>query len=247
LHRLLLWRASRWKQKPHRRWERLVVSRVLHADSNRHDRAADAGRRAQPMQVHTSASICSVSRCASLARTCQRGTPMHLGIIKRTLPTAASRQYTLCSFFRNHNIDIAIRTALLEHYITLTPGRPAIHETETRSCNFNSPLLVLFVSVSYCFLIDLKEVSSLARPPIFPRWLLLWKTRLPVVCTPAASLHLHPNILIVALSTPAAPGRHPQSTISLCPHTSSVFSPPLFTLSSHHFFLTNTHQWPHSL
>ena len=159
-----------------------------------------------------------------------------------------SRQYTLCSFVRKQNIDIAIITALSKHYLGLAARQSQQGENEAApfippsSPLLSSPCLSAIAITPVSFL---SKVSSFSHR-LNAGWRLpQWRARLPFVCEAAVAPHLHQNILTTVLSSSATPGRHPEYCISLLPaYTWCLLFSSLFL---HHFFLTNTHQWPHSL
>jgi hypothetical protein len=110
----------------------------------------------------------------------------------------------------------------------------------------SSLLIILYLSV-------VASVSIPQQGEFLFSSLLFWLATSPVECTPAASSPppKHPHNCSFPIGGAQAPPRalfsssvriHQPSSL-LVSSFHSFFTP----LLSHHFFLTNTHQWPHSL
>jgi hypothetical protein len=171
-------------------------------------------------------------------------------VIKAVHTHHQKKQYTLCSVVGKHHIDIAIETAHPGHFIE-NHCEPNKISGRTRKAVLRSvrDCCCLFARRPF----DIVSVSARKGEHLSK----IYRNK-PGSCRGEGRgclLYILLPQLSTSTQTPSRPllppERRPGAASADChlvwPQTSSVLFSLLFTLSSHHFFLTNTHQWPHSL
>jgi hypothetical protein len=248
--------ASLWEWKPRCQQRRLVVSSLLHA------RLEEAWLYGGCGQMSTTDASLHVLVCVQHVKepipglyisTQQLDAPGDIKAIHCPPQRACSTQAAAPSA---SNISTSLSKQLFRIITLGWHSRAPTTPRPSTPLPLPLPLLIHSVSIRRRLCVRFEEVGSCSRR-LHSAWRLpRSRARVPVVCLHLPHLHHHHHQNISrGCSFPISSAQTPRpSTESLaCPHTSAVFAPHLFSsrlfsaLFLHHFFLTNTHQWPHSL